>query len=1013
MPRQRHPYLWTALALAWVMSSARIQLLQAGIGEETTTFAREVAPLLAARCLECHSGAEPEAKLDLSSRPSALRGGASGAAIDDDTLLDSLLWRRVQANEMPPENPLSAEEKAVLEGWLRSGATWDEGTIDRFRYTSASRAGYDWWALQPISPAPVPTVSNPEQTRGGIDRFLLARLEATGLGFAAEASPRTLVRRLYLDLIGLPPSPEEVAAFVREPTERAYSRLVDRLLASPRYGERWGRHWLDVARYGESDGFERNAPRKHSWYYRDWVINAFNDDMPYDKFARLQLAGDQDPSAGSARDGLAALGFLVSGVHNTVVGGSERMRKLAREDELEEIAGAVGQTFLGLTVNCARCHDHKFDPIQQTEYYRLTAALAGVRHGERDFRRGDLDQRAEQIGATIAQLETELSRIETPARQAALEARGPGRQPPPPPDAIAHWSFDTDLRDGLGTLHGKAHGGARLVGGALVLDGKTAFVATAPLAQALREKTLEALVELDGIQQRGGGAITVQTLDGNRFDSIVFGEQRPQRWMAGSDGFSRTRPFDGTDEQEAAQRAVHMTIVYAGDGTVTAYRDGLPYGKPFKVKGPRGYQEDRSQVLFGLRHGTDANGTRLLSGKVHSARLYDRALKPKEVQRAAAAATHSVLEGELVAQLSAADIARRAKLLAERDSLGDLRVRLRRDAAGKVYSVVARQPDLRRTLLRGDIDTPGDIALPGAVAAVRGVSADFGLTSDAPEATRRTKLANWVTAQQNPLFARVLVNRIWHYHFGAGIVETPSDLGFNGGRPSHQELLDWLTAQFVAGGFHMKPLHRSIVLSTAYRQASTEHSEAQSRDSNNRLLWHWQPQRLQAEALRDSMLTVAGALNLRIGGPGFIDVTINPHEGTTYYAPFDREDPALNRRTVYRFTPRGGRSALLDAFDCPDPSGAAPRRSVTTTPLQALSLLNNAFALRMADRVATRIRLEGHTTTEASIDRAYALYYQRTPAPEEVELARELVSAHGLPALARALFNSNEFLFVE
>jgi hypothetical protein len=975
-------------------------------------FEREVAPLLAARCLECHSGPKPEGKLDLTNRAGALKGGANGSAIAADAPLKSRLWQRVLKGEMPPKSPLSSAEKEILKRWLSSGAAWGSEPIDRFSYTTQSRAGYDWWALQPISRPSLPAVIHPEQARNAIDRFLLAKLETSGLSFSAAASPRALLRRLYIDLTGLPPTPEEVAAFERDPSDKAYAREVDRLLASPRYGERWGRHWLDIARYGESDGFERNKPRRHSWHYRDWVIAAFNDDMPYDQFARLQLAGDTSPDLARPYDGLAPLGFLVAGVHNTVVGGSQRMKKLAREDELEEIVGAVGQTFLGLTVNCARCHDHKFDPIRQSEYYQLTAALAGIRHGVRDFLRDDLTQQAKVVTARLAQLNDQLASLEGPALKAVRAARGNTVVVPEPPAAVSQWDFETDLRDSLGNLHGTSHGAARLEGGALVLDGKTAYVTTTPLTQDLKAKTIEAVVQLDSLEQRGGAAISLQRLDGGRFDAIVFGEQQPRRWMAGSDGFSRTRSFDGPDETAAVNRAVHMVIVYAADGTVTGYRDGEAYGKPYKTNGPHSFRKGKDQVVFGLRHSA-ATASRLLTGRIHSARLYDRALSETEVRQAAASASDYVLEDELLAHLSVGERNRRAKLREEREALRDAHAKLMGDAEGKIYSVLSRQPAVRHTLIRGDIDEPGDVALPGAVAAVRGVSAVFDVAADRPEGERRRKLAEWVTAPKNPLFARVLVNRLWHYHFGTGIVETPSDLGFNGGRPSHPELLDWMAADFATEGFRMKPLQRRIVLSTAYRQASPERADAQQHDATNRLLWRWQPKRLQAEALRDSMLHIAGALNLQIGGPGFIDVTINPHEGTTYYSPFDREDAALNRRTVYRFSPRGGRSALLDAFDCPDPSGAAPRRTVTTTPLQALSLLNNAFALRMSDRLAARISAEGHTSPAGSIARAYALCYQRLPEPDETQLAREFVSAHGLPALCRALFNSNEFLFVD
>ena len=439
---------------------------------------------------------------------------------------------------------------------------------------------------------------------------------------------------------------------------------MDGLLASPQYGERWARHWLDVARFGESDGFERDFPRDNLWPYRDWVIAALNADMPYDEFTRKQIAGDLITPG---FEGKAAVAFLVAGLHNTVVGGSEFMQKTARQDELEEITGTVGQTFLGLTINCARCHDHKYDPISQKEYYQMASAFQGVFHKE---------------------LETQDKR--------------------------------------------------------------------------------------------------------------------------------------------------------------------------------------------------------------------------------------------------------------------------------KIYSVRANEtPGVTRVLKRGNALQPVEQVAPQAPAAVTGPQADFGLPQDAPDAERCTKLAAWITHPDNPLFTRVIVNRLWHHHFGTGLVNTPNDLGLNGGRPSHPQLLDWLAGELKANGYRLKPLHRLMVTSNAYRQSSKPRPQAMAVDANNRLLWRKSPARLDAESLRDAMLQVSGLLNLEAGGPGFRDVAGNHNDGTTYYTPFDKDDDAsLNRRSIYRFSPRGQRGAILETFDCPDPATTAPSRSVTTSPLQALALLNNAFVLRMANGFARRAERE-------------------------------------------------------
>lgn len=991
-----------ALALALTSSALADEASQAD-------FDRTIAPLLAGRCLECHSGSEPEGSLDLTRRASALEGGDSGAAVTPGKLAESLLWQRVEADEMPPKHPLDDAEKELLRNWIVSGAAWGTEPIDPFRFTTDNRAGYDWWSLQPLRDVAVPEVDDKSWPRNPIDNFIAARLAENGLGHSPVADPRTLVRRLYFDLIGLPPSPERVTEFAEDPSDEAYAELVDQLLDSPRYGERWGRHWLDVVRFGESNGFERNAPRDNFWYYRDWVINALNDDMPYDAFVRRQLAGDL---LNPGPDGAAAVGFLVAGVHNTVVGQSERMKKLARQDELEEIVATIGQTFLGLTVNCGRCHDHKFDPIRQSEYYRLTAAIAGVQHGERVERTVEEKLEIEQLAVDGARVAEKLARIDGEARREILTARsGDNARLLAAPQALARWEFDENFDDSIGDLHGRPAGSARIEDGALVVDGKS-YVETPPLGQSIGAKTLEAWVQLDTLDQHGGAAISIETTDGIIFDAIVFAEQKPNRWLPGSNNFARTKPFSGPEDREAATRPVHVAIVYESDGTITGYRDGQPYGKPIKKSGLQSYEPGKAEIVFGLRH-KPAGGNRYLRGRIFKAAFYDRALSPEEVSASAASSNEYVSEAAIVEWLPERQRLERAELKHRSAELNKQRAALETASNRKMYTMAPGQPATTRVLLRGDVMQEGEVVTPGGVASVVGVDADFGLPADANDARRRRELAEWVTSADNPLFARVIVNRVWHYHFGTGIVDTPNDLGFNGGRPSHPELLEWLASCFRADGYRLKNLHRQIVLSSTYRQASTPNPQAAQLDANNRLLWRMNPRRLEAEAIRDSMLAAAGQLNLEMGGPGFADVSVTPNNGTTYYEPIDVDGPEFFRRTVYRFAPRGGRSALLDTFDCPDPSATAPKRAVTTTPLQALSLLNNAFVLRMSDYFAQRIRQEAGDDVAQQVDRGWQLAVARSPTESERELSIRLVADHGLAALCRGLFNTSEFVVAE
>ncbi|MEZ6131555.1 MAG: DUF1553 domain-containing protein [Planctomycetaceae bacterium] len=981
------------------------------------SFDQHVAPILAGHCLECHRGAKPEGGLALFRQDLAVQGGDSGTAFIPGNADQSLLWQRVRDDQMPPKHPLTDDQKAVLKKWIENGAKWGTSPIDPFAFTTTSRAGRDWWALQPLRPVAVPANSTSPSSGNAIDAFLSEGLRQAGLTPFPPATPRALVRRLWFDLIGLPPTPEQVAAFEAGPSPAAYRRLVDELLSSPQYGERWARHWLDVVRYGESDGFERNFPRKNAWHYRDWVINALNTDMPYDEFARQQLCGDL---LTGGVDGAAATGFWVAGVHNTVVGGSERMKQLARQDEIEEVLATVGQTFLGLTVNCARCHDHKFDPVSQQEFYQLASAISGLGYGERTEQSPADAAALKVIEQQLKDLQRQRADIDQKARTQILAARtNDDASAPVPPAPFARWEFDTDFNDSIGTLHGKAVGNAKLSDGALMLDGAS-FVETAVLTTGVQQKTLEAYVQLDDLEQRGGGVLSIQTTDGGIFDAIVYGERDPGQWLAGSNGFARTESFDAPPETETVSQPILITLVYSSDDIITAYRNGLPYGRSIRKSSLQSYAAGQTQLLIGLRH-KPGGGNRFLKGKIHHAAFYDRALSPEEVAASAANVTNFVSEKEIAESLPEPERLRREQLIAQITDVAHQRDVQASRANRTMYTLTPGKAAVTRVLLRGDPDSPGEVVAPGAVAAIAGAAADFQLPPDAAEADRRRKLMEWVTADNNPLFARVIVNRIWHYHFGTGLVDTPNDFGFNGGRPSHPELLDWLALRFHENGYQMKDLHRLIVTSDAYQRSGQLRSsgvansanDPRSIDAGNRLLWRMSPRRLEAEAIRDAMLVVAGQLNSKMGGPGFEDVQTIVNNGTTYFEPIDANNPDQFRRTIYRFTPRGNRSALLETFDCPDPASAAPRRSITTTPLQALSLLNNAFVLRMAGDFAERLEQEAGLDVSQQIQHAWQLALCRPPTPEEQRLSTELVAQHGLPALCRGLFNSNEFVVVE
>jgi hypothetical protein len=584
-----------------------------------------------------------------------------------------------------------------------------------------------------------------------------------------------------------------------------------------------------------------------------------------------------------------------------------------------------------------------------------------------------------------------------------------------PPAPLAAWDFRTGPDDLLGKMHAKPMGAVKFTPSGAVLDGKTGFVRTAPLALDVRTKTLEAWVSLDTLQQRGGGIISLQTPDGNEFDAIVFGENEPAKWMAGSNGFVRTKPFGGLTETDADRQPVHFAITYSADGSVTGYRDGKPYGKAYSSSGPLAFKANSAVVVFGCRH-EPVGGNKMLAGTIAAARLYDRALSLEEVAASFTAGPQFVGDAEIDGRLSPELRKTRSSLKEKRAKLTTEIGSLQNRGGQMVYANVPQNPGITRFLNRGQVEQPGEIIAPGGLRALAATPFNFGLAPDAPDADRRRKLTEWIASPSNPLFARVIVNRIWHHHFGTGLVETPSDFGFNGGRPSHPELLDWLASELAkptAGRpWTLKRLHKLIVTSSTYRQASTPRKEAIAIDADNRLLWRMKPRRLEGEAIRDSMLAVSGLLNRVIGGRGFSDYRERNFNGTAYYDPFDPETPEAGRRSIYRFVPRGANTGMLDTFDCPDPAAAAPRRAITTTPLQALSLWNGGFALRTANAFADRVASDAPDGISKQVTRSWNLAFGRDPGPAERTLAEKLVSEHGLKALCRSLFNANEFLIV-
>lgn len=667
-------------------------------------FENRVKPILQKSCLGCHGVGTTLGGLDLRTRAGAQKGGTRGSALGSNAAQSKLyhLITGSQAPLMPPGGKLPANEIAVLKTWLDGGSPWGG------EQSLGSAQKQVWWSLAPL---------NAHAESPNIDRFISAKLTENKLTPSKEASRRVLIRRVYEDLWGLPPAPEEVEAFLKDPDPKAYEKLVEKLLASPNYGERWGRHWLDLARYADSGGFEGDKDRPLMWRYRDWVIEAFNSDMPYDKFLRFQIAGDElrpsDPNA------LIATGYLACGPQDIVENNAR-----TRANELDDLVSTTGSVMLGLTVGCARCHDHKYDPIAMTDYYRLSAVFAPTERREVD---------------------------------------GPG---------------------------GKIQ--------AVTDKGRTV-----PPAHLLR-----------------------------RGDAYLVGEEIKPGFLA--------------------------------------------------------------------------------------------------------------------------------------------------------------------SLPEGDI-TLGDAPL------------------EAKTTRRRVMLAQWLTSEKNPLTARVMVNRIWMHHFGRGLVNTPSNFGVNGELPSHPELLDWIASQFMQSGWSIKKMHRLMLLSKAYKQASTIRPDVMAKDPLNRFLWRMPLRRLEGEAVRDGILTVAGTLNPERGGPPVyppVDPSLRADTFQGMNWPEGEDSPKTWRRSVYVKVKRSLLLPQLEVFDCPEITYTVEKRNITTTPLQALTLLNDPLILKQAGFFAERLQKERPNNPAGQIDRAYQLCLSRAPTAAELKLSQNFLKTRSLTEFCHSMLNLNEFVYV-
>ncbi|MEI6235587.1 MAG: DUF1553 domain-containing protein [Planctomycetota bacterium] len=968
-------------------------------------FDKDIRPLIQARCVECHGATKQKGALRLDAKLFAFKGGENGPVILPGDVSKSALLNRIISKDdderMPPKgDPLTADQIALFKTWISTGAVWPENDTDR---AAAVDKRLQHWSVQPLKTDFAHDTS--------IDKFIQATLTTKGLAMAPAADRRTLIRRLSFDLTGLPPTPERVAQFVADTDPLAYEKLVDELLASPRYGERWARHWLDIAHYADTHGFERDQLRPHAWRYRDYVIDALNADKPYDQFVREQIAGDVI-ALGDSKS-LIATGFLAAGPWDFVgqiETKSDMQKRAARAGDLDDMVTQVITSSMGITINCARCHDHKLDPISQQEYYGLWAIFTGLKRDNREIDPTEskrLKSERESRQKRLAELTAQIGKLS---------------------------GEPLDLADMVGGGDGHGNG---VKGAGIVLE--TGAVKTTKLAMQLNVKTnalhtptFESKPKppsfIKGVfLPNGGDDATVKIADGVVLKN--FPHTNGQSWDAVRNGTLNAQvhtKLNGVDYSTAGHSVLglHANAAIVFDLAEIRKTHGLDALSFSAVVGfGANAAAAKSKADFALY--LDAERIVHRPGLVKT----DTAVIDVPIPATARYFTLMATDGgdgissdllflgdarlrsdAALKALSDADRATLAALKSERDTLQKSVTKL--PDPPMVYAVVSQEkPPPVRVQRRGNPEDTAQEVSPGAFAWARHAPATFG-SNDMPEGQRRLALANWITHPDNPLTRRVLVNRLWHHHFGQGIVTTPSDFGLGGDKPSHPDLLDWLANEFFKSGWSLKHMHKLIVTSATYRQQSAvTNPQAAGLDASNRMLWRQNPRRLDAESFHDAVLAVSGSLNFDMGGPGYRDFKYTEAYAPVYeYVTPDKPD--VLRRSIYRFVVRTTPHQFMSTLDCPDPANLTPARARTTTALQALALSNNEFILQQAGLLASRAEHE-KVDRSAAIRRAFQLALQRDPSPAQAQAAAKLVAEQGLFSLCRMLLNANEFIYLD
>lgn len=966
-------------------------------------FVKDVQPIFQAACLKCHGPELAESEYRLDVREIALTKGAAYAPNiipqkSAESPLIQFVAGHVDGMQMPAKGAkLSAEQIGILRAWIDQGAIWPE---------SASAQAADklaWWSLQPLRFVGLP----PVEARHPVDAFIRTKLAEQQLTPAPAVDKQTLIRRVSFDLIGLPPTPREVFEFVGDPSPDAYEQLVDRLLASPRHGERWARHWIDTAHFAETHGHDQDRIREHAWPYRDYLIAAFNGDKPYGQFIREQIAGDEfypdDPQA------TVALGFLAAGPWDESslrdIREDTLDRQIARYIDRDDMLANVLNNFCSLTVQCARCHDHKFDPIPQADYYALQAVFAGVERANRIYdtdpeitlRRLDLEAREVVLKQGSNEVRAELLGDEVQAEVTRWE-KELGATP------VVWEPWTAELTTAEGSVLNKQVDGSYLASGKRPEKETYTFRGTSSL-RTITAVRLEVLSD-PSLPHQGPGRQDNGNLHLSELEVFVGG---------GSAGESKAAVAIGRAIADFDQEG--WGVARAIDGNpATAWgiypQVGKSHEAVFEFKEPLTLAENQSLtvVLKQLHGGGHLIGRPRVSLTASKDPLRLQPLPPDIAKALATPREQRAADQKFeLARYQQTEHTRRELAKLPKPSL------IYAAAADFTPDGNLRPPPGPRpihVLHRGEITKPRELASPGSLSCLTSLKSRFDLRGATDEGPRRMSLAGWLSHRDNPLTWRSIVNRTWQHHFGRGIVATPNDFGRMGALPTHPELLDWLAIRFRDSDQSLKSLHRLLVTSDTYRQSSRSTSNA---DADNQFLARMHRTRLDAECIRDAVLAISGRLDSRMGGPSDRQFDLKPGRHVTPlvdYSLFDLDGPKGSRRSVYRFLFRTLPDPFMEALDCPAGDQIMPARTNSVTVQQSLALWNDAFMLRQAEHLAARLERDA-PNTPARVTLAVQLALSREPTPSELPKLIAYANQHGLANFCRLTFNLNEFVFVD